>query len=355
MKLNSMTDNSLNTTTVLRGRKTVHQPLEPEDHAGTRFRLLYAGVADELRQVEARFRRELDSPHQSLRPLLMHGTQLGGKRLRPALVLLAAKVCGSVTLDHIVLGTVIEMVHTATLVHDDVLDGADMRRHTPTINCRYDNHTSILLGDYLFAQSFRLAATLSSTRACQMIGEAARRVCEGELRQVLYRNDLALDESTYLQLLSDKTAELCSVACSLGAEYAAASEAKIAAFEAFGRFLGIAFQLADDYLDFWGDDQQIGKTLGTDLLQGKMTLPILRLLDQASPSQRQLLVSILQGPSEQRFQHLQPYLRRSDAESYTREMATRYQRLAIESLDGFDHSTSKDALISLAELAVTRI
>ncbi len=319
-----------------------------------RFRLLYESVATELAEVEVLFRCELDSEHELLRPLLLHGTQLGGKRLRPALLLLAAKLCGNVKPEHVTLGVVIEMIHTATLVHDDVLDEADLRRHSPTINHRYNNHTSILLGDYLFAQSFRMAAMLPSTRPCQLIGEASRRICQGELRQVMMRNDTSLEEATYLEILNEKTAELCRVACVLGAELASGSATQVEALARYGCALGIAFQVADDYLDVWGNDDAIGKTLGTDLIQGKITLPIIRLLDQASDRDRVRILSILDGPSDVRFAKLQPYLSKSDARRYTHRVAQQFQCDAIQSLEIFESSIEKDALIGLAELAVSR-
>jgi octaprenyl-diphosphate synthase len=286
--------------------------------------------------------------------LLLHGTQLGGKRLRPALLLLSAKLCGEVKPEHLTLGVVIEMIHTATLIHDDVLDEADVRRHSPTINRRYNNHTSILLGDYLFAQSFRMAARMPSTRPCQLIGEASRVICEGELRQVMMRNDTTLDESTYLEILNEKTAELCRVSCVLGAEMAGASAEQIDALGRYGCSLGIAFQVADDYLDVWGNDHSIGKTLGTDLIQGKITLPIIRLLDQANDTDRNKILSILNGPSEARFAKLQPLLNKSDARLYTHQVARRFQDAAIGSLAVFESSIVKEALIGLAELAVDR-
>ncbi len=318
------------------------------------LRSLYSNIAGELLQVEAILRRELDSPHDLLRPLLMYGTQLGGKRLRPALLLLAGNLCGEITNEHLTLAAAIELVHTATLVHDDVLDDAKSRRHSPTINHRYDRQTSILLGDYLFAQSFRLAATLSSTRGCQLIGEASRKVCEGELRQTMLCGDLALSESTYFQLLDAKTAELCRVACQLGAEYAQASEPEIRALEGYGRALGMAFQIADDYLDLWGDDHVIGKTLGTDLIQGKLTLPIIHLLSNVSARDRVSIVSILEGPAAERFALLRPWIDTSDARSYTHSVATNFQRQAIDFIRPLAESSTKDALVGLAKLAVAR-
>ena len=254
---------------------------------------LYGPVLEQLTDVEQRLNRELQSPYESLMPLLRHGTQLGGKRLRPAMLLLSGSAVGELTADHVLLATVIEMIHTATLVHDDVLDEAETRRHVPTINARWNNHTSILLGDYLFSKSFRLAASLPSTEACQWIGEAARLVCEGELRQVLQRDVLDLDEASYIEIIRGKTAELCRVSCQLGARYSDADDDTVDALGVYGDAVGVAFQIADDYLDLWGEDDTVGKTLGTDIVQGKLTLPIIRLLATSSGGNRSKIVRIL--------------------------------------------------------------
>ena len=260
------------------------------------LRRLYGPILEPLQTVEQRLRSELQSPYESISPLLRHGVQLGGKRLRPAVHLLMAEALGGASRANIVIASVLEMVHTATLVHDDVLDDATTRRHVPTINAQWDNHTSILLGDYLFAQSFRLAATLDSTRTCQWVGEAARLVCEGELRQVFARNDWELDEATYFEVIRGKTAELCRVACALAAAEAGCPDEQIEQLAEFGSSLGIAFQIADDFLDVWGDDATVGKTLGTDLQQGKITLPVIRLLETCDAKDRAVVLSILGGP-----------------------------------------------------------
>ncbi len=315
---------------------------------------LYEPIEEPLSQVEARLVGELDSPYEALAPVLRHGTQLGGKRLRPAILLLAGQAVGSIGPDHIVLGAVIEMVHTATLVHDDVLDEASTRRHVATVNSRWDAHTSILLGDYLFAQSFRLAATLSSTEACQWIGEAARLVCEGELRQVLDRNTIDLDESTYLDIIRGKTAELCRVACRLGASFAGGDPDSVRALGQYGETLGIAFQIADDYLDLWGEDRAVGKTLGTDIEQGKITLPMIRLLETATVSQRERIVNILTGPADERVKAIRPLLDQSDAAQYTQRVASSYRDQAIEALSNLAPSPAKDCLAAIANFSVDR-
>ncbi|TWU42404.1 polyprenyl synthetase family protein [Novipirellula artificiosorum] len=315
---------------------------------------MYSAISDEMEQIEQRFQLELQTPYESLVPILRHGTQLGGKRLRPAMLLLSAAACGKLSADHVALGTVIEMVHTATLIHDDVLDAADTRRHVPTVNAMWNNHTSILLGDYLFAQAFRLAATLGSIEVCQWLGEASRLICEGEMRQVLTRDVIDLDEPTYLEMIQGKTAELCRVGCRLGARFAGGSPAAIEALSSYGNSLGIAFQIADDYLDLWGSDQRAGKTLGTDLEQGKMTLPLIRLLCTASEGDRKQIRRLLSGPSHDRAERLAPWIDQSDAKLYTQQVADNYRQSAIDSLELLDQSEAKESLIAIANFAVHR-
>ncbi|MGB7328357.1 MAG: polyprenyl synthetase family protein [Rubripirellula sp.] len=318
------------------------------------FGRLYGPIEKPLAAVENRIAQELQSPYEAVGELLRHGTQLGGKRLRPALVLLTGTALGNVTDDHVVLGTVIEMVHTATLIHDDVLDEAETRRHVATVNAQWNNHTSILLGDYLFAQSYRLAATLSSTTACQWIGEAARLVCEGEMRQVLGRDLLDIDEDTYFGMIRGKTAELCRVACELGAHHSGASEDQVAAFGRYGNAVGIAFQIADDFLDLWGDDQVVGKTLGTDVEQGKITLPLIRLLATANDQDRVRIERILRGPAKERVDGIRPFLQASDARQYTESVAQRFRSEAIAELQFLASSQAKASLVSIADFSVDR-
>jgi octaprenyl-diphosphate synthase len=315
---------------------------------------LYGPVLSSLDSVEAFLHRELQSQIEAMAPLLRHGARLGGKRMRPALVLLSARSVGEITPQHIAMAGVIEMVHTATLIHDDVLDEAQTRRHVPTINAVWNNHTSILYGDYLFAQSFRLTATHADSEVCAIVGEAARLVCEGELRQVLQRNALDLDEESYFEIIRGKTAELCRVACQLGASLNGADDRTTQALADYGTALGIAFQIADDYLDLWGDDCKVGKTLGTDLQQGKMTLPLIRLLATADESQRGEIVNILSHPGEARLKEIQPWLEASDARQYTAEVARRYSRQATESLSVLPDSAEKAALRAIAHFSVDR-
>lgn len=318
------------------------------------LRKLYGPVATPLAEVESKLKAELQSPFEDISTLLRHGIQLGGKRLRPAIHLLMAEALGGCGPSNIVIGAVLEMVHTATLVHDDVLDQADTRRHVPTINAQWSNHTSILVGDYLFAQSFRLAATLDNTRTCQWVGEAARLVCQGELRQVLGRDDVEIDRDTYFEIIQGKTAELCRVACSLAAAQAGREAHEIDALADYGNSLGIAFQIADDYLDLWGDDQSVGKTLGTDIEQGKITLPIIRLLETASQLERQKIMTILTGPADRRVAEIRNWLERSDAREFTLATASSFKGRALAAIDLLPPSDAKQCLVEIAEFSILR-
>jgi octaprenyl-diphosphate synthase len=328
----------------------------PATRPGRSAILFYTPIASPLAAVERRLQSELQSRYESVSRLLRHGVQLGGKRLRPALALLAGAAIDPKRLsqNHEVLGVVLEMVHTATLIHDDVLDEATSRRHVPTINAGWGDHASILLGDYLFSQAFRLSASTGSTLACEWIGEAARRVCEGELRQVLARNQADIDQASYIEMIQGKTAELCSVACRLGAAFADATDEQITALSNYGDALGIAFQIADDYLDIWGDANEVGKTLGTDLEQGKWTLPILRLKETASPQVARRLDAALAAEPSARLRAVMPLLNASDAQEYTRQTAIRYRDVACQSLSCLPESAAKHSLIELATFAIDR-
>lgn len=329
-----------------------HSPVSPQTNE--LLRQLYGPIVAPLADIEQKLRSELQSPYEDVSALLRHGVQLGGKRLRPAIHLLVAEALGGTDRNNVVIGAVLEMVHTATLVHDDVLDDATTRRHVPTINAQWNNHTSILLGDYLFAQSFRLAATLDNTRTCQWVGEAARRVCEGELRQVLSRDDVAIDRETYFEIIQGKTAELCRVACSLAAAQAGCDAQQIDRIADYGNSLGIAFQIADDYLDLWGDDDTVGKTLGTDLEQGKITLPVIRLLETADSNSRKEILSIVRGPVDQRVALIRPWLDRSDAKSFTVATATRFKDRALAAIADLPPSEAKQCLEMIAEFSIER-
>jgi len=327
--------------------------LQPATSGTTRGASFTAPIAADLAEVERVFARKLAHHRGHVSRLVAHVEHYRGKRLRPTLLLLAARACGSVTLAHHVLGAVVEMIHSATLVHDDVLDDATMRRHVRTVNAAWGNQASILLGDMLFSHAFHLASEVDA-KACEIIGRSTNRVCEGELHQVSHRGDLGLSEDDYFDIIDGKTAELTSCCCRLGAMYSGASAETIESLARYGRALGVAFQIADDLLDLVGEERTTGKSLGTDLDQRKLTLPLIRLLDRAGGDVRTHIRQILNSPENHKREALAPYLAETEALSYARRRAEEFAEQARSELACLPPSPCRDILESLTVQVVHR-
>jgi octaprenyl-diphosphate synthase len=314
---------------------------------------LYAPIARDLEEVERILAQTLASRRPCVNRLVAYLDHYRGKRLRPALLLFTARACGQVTPAHHTLGAVVEMIHTATLVHDDVLDDATVRRHVRTVNAGWGNQNSILLGDYLFTHAFHLASTVD-VRACRLIGAATNRVCEGELQQGTERGNLALGEEEYFDIIDGKTAELTSCCCRLGALYSGATADVVESLAAYGRALGMAFQIADDLLDLVGEERTTGKSLGTDVEQQKLTLPLIRLLGRASGDSHARLEQILSSPGNHKREVLRPFFAESDALAYARRRAEDFAERARQELDCLPPTPARATLALLAERAVHR-
>jgi len=327
---------------------------EPKTEVQRSLSMLYASIEAELAQVERRLQNELRSEHPRVHAVIRHGLGLGGKRLRPALLLLAGQAVGRLVDEHIVLAAVVEMIHTAPLVHDDVLDEAAVRRHVDTVNARWNNETSVLLGNFLFTHAFYLSSTLDSTYACRTIGRSTNIVCDGELRQTLSSGDVNLSEEDYLAIVEAKTAELCACCCELGAHYAGGDARAIARLAAFGRYLGIAFQIADDLLDLEGSEAATGKSLGTDLAKRKMTLPLIHARDALAGDRREGFLALLSDSAGVDREALLTVLAHHESLSYARGQAQRFAERALAELVGLADSPAKDALTAMAEFAIAR-
>jgi octaprenyl-diphosphate synthase len=327
--------------------------LRPED-GRRRLEDAYAPIAAELADAERIFAHELGSRYPFVQQMVEHCADFRGKRLRPALVLLTARACGSVRPAHPVLAAVVEMIHTATLVHDDILDEAMVRRHAATVNAEWGNETAVLLGDYLFTHAFHLAASLETTLACRWIGRATNLVCEGEMQQVHNRGNLEIDEAAYFEIIRGKTAELTAVSCKLGAHYASAPESTVEALEGYGRDLGVAFQIADDVLDLWGEERTTGKTLGTDLDKQKLTLPLIRLLSTCCAEVAAEVRQMISDCDPDRRAKLRPLLEESGALDYAWESAQQHADSALDALGCLPPSHAKEILSSLARYVVKR-
>lgn len=315
---------------------------------------LFGPIARDLEIVERILRETLESPEPGVARLIGHLANYRGKRLRPSLLLLTARACGTVSHAHHVLAAVVEMIHTATLVHDDVLDGAGVRRHVATVNAAWGNQASILLGDYLFTHAFHLTSTLGDAAACRLIGEATNRLCAGELHQICERGNLHISEEAYFDIIDGKTAELTACCCRLGAQYSGADEDVVEQLAAYGRSLGMAFQIADDLLDLVGEERSAGKSLGTDLEQQKSTLPLIHLMQQAPAEKADRLRALLESPGNHKREQLAPELATSGALDYARRRAEDFAAHAALQLACLPPSECKTILEHLTDRVVHR-
>ena len=231
-----------------------------------------------LYTVEERIRAQAKAFDPAVEGYVSYVCGAGGKRLRPALALLSAGATGKITASHVDLAVILELIHIATLVHDDIMDGAELRRDQPSANAKWGNAITVLLGDCLFAHALRLSTNFSNSDFSRRIADAAAEVCSGEIVQTQRRFDLKLSTADYYRIIEMKTAALFSAACELGAFISEASPPVIGALKSFGSKLGVAYQIYDDILDLAGSEEETGKTLGTDLRKGKFTLPVLLML-----------------------------------------------------------------------------
>jgi len=244
-------------------------------------------LADEMAAVNELITRRMASEHAPRIPqVTAHLVNAGGKRLRPMLTLAAAKLCGYEGEHHIRLAATVEFIHTATLLHDDVVDESGQRRGRPTANLLWDNKSSVLVGDYLFSRSFQLMVETGSLRVLDILANASATIAEGEVLQLSAASDLGTDEAVYLQIVRGKTAALFSAATQVGGVIAQASEDQVTALYNYGDALGIAFQIADDLLDYQGDAAAIGKNVGDDFRERKLTLPVIKAIAQATAEER---------------------------------------------------------------------
>ena len=274
--------------------------------------------------------------------------------LRPTLVLLTGQACGRISDEHITIATVVEMVHMATLVHDDVLDEAELRRKGATINHLRGNEAAVLLGDYLISHSYHLCSSLDSQYAARVIGRTTNEVCEGELLQIDNRGNVDLGEQTYFDIISRKTASLIAACCLLGAKFAGMDDTSAAKLEQYGRALGIAFQIQDDVLDIVGDSGVVGKTLGIDVQKVKMTLPLIHFMRHAPAEHRSLLRSLLLTPDPDKLEKIRNLIVPSDSIAYARERAKAYVREAQAGVSEVLDAEARRPLELLAEYVIRR-
>ena len=315
---------------------------------------LFGTIRPDLARVEAEIARMTSARAQPLRELLQHVGRFSGKRLRPAMTLLAGRLCGGLRPDHVTVAAIVELIHTATLVHDDILDESSLRRRVETVNRRVGNETAVLLGDWLFATCFKEAAALEDRFASRYLAEIVTIVCRGEILQVHHRNDTELTEETYFAIIEDKTAALYAAALRCGAEIAGAPPAWSRALSDFGMKVGCAFQIVDDILDLTGEEAAVGKSLGTDLEKAKMTLPLLRLRARATKADAERVRRCILSADAAERRAVLPLLGEYGAVASARETAERLVADARRCLAGLPDAPERALLHEAADYVLAR-
>ncbi len=315
---------------------------------------LYAPIRDDLTVARRIFDDELAGDLSCVNRLCDQVRSYRGKMLRPAFVLLSGKATGELSAAHHTLAAVVEMIHVATLVHDDVLDRADERRRQPTVCAAAGNVGAVLLGDYLISHAFHLCSGLESHYAARRIGATTNTVCEGELLQNHLCGNDRLSEQEYFDIIRRKTGALTAACCELGAHYAGADRSRIQAMHAYGMSVGVAFQIIDDVLDIVGDQRQVGKTLGLDLTLGKVTLPTLHCLMSASRRTESALRAAVTGNGACDREHVHAWLEETGSIDYAVGVAAGYVRDALRRLEPVPPGDARLSLAAMAEFIVKR-
>lgn len=311
-------------------------------------------VAQDMQAVDDLIRRRLYSEVVLINQLSQYIIGSGGKRLRPLLALLVARACGYQGTHHVDVAAIIEFIHTATLLHDDVVDESDMRRGQETANNVWGNQAAVLVGDFLYSRSFEMMVSIGSMRVMEILSTTTNIIAEGEVMQLLNCHDPDTTEQRYMDVIHSKTAKLFEAATQLGAILAQRPEAEELAMARYGMHLGTAFQLVDDVLDYSASSEEMGKNVGDDLAEGKPTLPLIIALQRSQGEQAQLIRQAIEQGGLERIDSIQQAIKDTQALEYTMDKARTEAQLAVNALQVLPDSDYKTALESLSWLAVNR-
>ncbi|MFS0828818.1 polyprenyl synthetase family protein [Pseudomonas phoenicis] len=314
----------------------------------------YRAVAEDFHAVDEIIKKQLTSRVPLVSKIGDYITSAGGKRLRPLLVLLCGKALGRESDDLRLLAATIEFLHTATLLHDDVVDMSGMRRGRSTANALWGNAPSVLVGDFLYSRSFEMMVELGSMSVMQILSRATRVIAEGEVLQLSRVRDASTSEAVYMEVIRGKTAMLFEASTHSAAALADADETQREALRTFGDHLGVAFQLVDDLLDYKGDSETLGKNVGDDLAEGKPTLPLIYTMREGTAEQAALVRQAIQKGGIEDLEQIRVAVEACGALDYTAQMARDYVARAIECLNVLPASVYRDALVELSEFAVAR-
>ncbi|MGI9229579.1 MAG: polyprenyl synthetase family protein [Gammaproteobacteria bacterium] len=315
---------------------------------------IHALISRDMEQVDVLVQQQLRSGVTLIDQCGHYIVNSGGKRLRPALALLSAKSFAYQGQQHIDLAAIIEIVHTATLLHDDVVDASQLRRGKLTANQRWGNEASVLVGDFLYSRAFQMMVDINSGKVMQVLADATNTIAEGEVQQLLNRHDPDTSETQYLEVIHNKTAKLFEAAARLGTVIAGQDEAAELALATYGKHLGIAYQLIDDLLDYSASSDLLGKNIGDDLAEGKPTLPLLYAMWHGTPSQSAEIRRAIENGGLQALQQITDAIEQTGALTYTAQRAQQEAALAMQAIAGLAASEYKTALHTLAAFATRR-
>ena len=316
--------------------------------------LIQSSINEDMRAVDAVIRKSLHSEVVLINQVADYIINSGGKRLRPALVLLSAGVFGKIETRHHELAAVVEFIHTATLLHDDVVDESSLRRGRATANTLFGNAASVLVGDFVYSRAFQMMVGVQNMRVMEILAEATNIIAEGEVLQLLNINDADISDDDYLRVIHYKTAKLFEAATRLGAVICQASPDDENAMAEYGMRLGTAFQLIDDVLDLSGNSEDIGKNLGDDIAEGKPTLPLLYAMRHGDTKQNQLIRNAIEQGGLEDFSAIIQAVKQTGALDYVRDIAKQEAELACKAIQHLPSTPQHQALIQLAEFSVSR-
>lgn len=313
-------------------------------------------VKNDIDMVEQFLKDDIKTSVPLINEVILYLLSSGGKRLRPVFLALSAKLCGYNGDKIPAMSAVIEYIHTATLLHDDIIDGAKYRRKRPTANSLYGNDIAVLCGDFLYSRSYITLTEYGAKDVQMILSSAALTMSEGEVIQLLKTGDINITFDDYIQIITRKTAVLFSAACEIGGRLAQVDENKIKALKDFGYYLGLGFQMTDDILDYMGDPAVTGKKNGTDLFEGKLTLPVILMLDVVSKEEKQTITDLFtkKERNEKDLEILLSMMNKYNMKEISEKKADEYINMSLNSLDVFENNQYKDALIALALVMVGR-
>ncbi len=311
-------------------------------------------IADQLEKVELEIKDLLDSDVPTVRQIIDYIIGSGGKRIRPMVALLSANACGYEGEHHIGCAAVAEIVHTATLLHDDVVDQSELRRGKETANQIWGSTACILVGDFMYARALEVGTRVDNLHIMKMICDASKVIAEAEINQLLNRGDATLTEDAYYGVIYGKTAKMFEMASRVGAALAEVPEPQELALSRYGAQIGMAFQLIDDAIDYTGTVDQIGKNIGDDLSEGKATMPLIYAMKHGSETEATLIRSAIEKQSCDNIEQIRKIVEATGAIEYTSRCAANEAQLAIDALDSLPHSPFKEGMVALAEFAAQR-